>query len=74
MKYSNDVTMTWRMKWLNRSVVTINAMLQLLDIYRYINYNIYTYILTNTYAQKKEYFHIGPMQLGGFVRKMMCIL
>ena len=32
MKYSNDVAMTWRMKWLNRSVVTINAMLQLLDI------------------------------------------
>ena len=35
MKYSNDVAMTWKMKWLNRSVATINAMLQLLDIYRF---------------------------------------
>ena len=34
MKYSNDVAMTWKMKWLNRSVATINATLQLLDIYR----------------------------------------
>ena len=34
MKYSNDVAMTWRMKWLNRSITTINATLQLLDIYR----------------------------------------
>ena len=36
MKYSNDVAMTWKMKWLNRSVATINATLQLLDIYRFI--------------------------------------
>ena len=35
MKYSNDVVMTWRMRWLNRSVATINATLQLLDIYRF---------------------------------------
>ena len=38
MKYSNDVAMTWKMKWLNRSVATINATLQLLDIYRYVVY------------------------------------
>ena len=35
MKYSNDAVMTWRMRWLNRSVATINATLQLLDIYRF---------------------------------------
>ena len=34
MKYSNDVAMTWKMKWLNRSIATINVTLQLLDIYR----------------------------------------
>ena len=28
----NDVTMTRRIRWLNRSVVTINVTLQLLDI------------------------------------------
>ena len=33
MKDSNDVVMTWRMRWLNRSVATINVTLQLLDIY-----------------------------------------
>ena len=32
---NNDVAMTWRMRWLNRSVATINATFQLLDIYRY---------------------------------------
>ena len=32
MKYSNDVAM----RWLNRSVATINVTLQLLDIYRYV--------------------------------------
>ena len=35
MKYSNGAVMTWRMRWLNRSVATINATLQLLDIYRF---------------------------------------
>ena len=34
MKNDNDVAMTWRMRWFNRSVATINATLQLLDIYR----------------------------------------
>ena len=29
---NNDVVMTWRMRWLNRSVATINTTLQLLDI------------------------------------------
>jgi len=33
MKKNNDVAMTWRMRWLNRNVVTINTTLQLLDIY-----------------------------------------
>ena len=31
---NNDVAMTWRMRWLNKSVVIINA--TLLDIYRLI--------------------------------------
>ena len=30
----NDVAMTQRMRWLNKSVVTINVKIQLLDIYR----------------------------------------
>ena len=33
---NNDVAMTWRMRWLHRSVVTINTMLQLLDTYRFV--------------------------------------
>ena len=33
---NNDVAMTWRIRWLNRNVATINAMLLLLDIYIYI--------------------------------------
>ena len=33
---NNDVAMTWRIRWLNRYVATINAMLLLLDIYIYI--------------------------------------
>ena len=37
MKYSNDAAMTWMMMWLYKSVVTINAMLQLLDIYRLLD-------------------------------------
>ena len=33
-KNNNDVAMTWRMRWLNKSVAIINA--TLLDIYRLI--------------------------------------
>ena len=29
--------MTWALMWLNRSVATINATLQLLDIYRFVH-------------------------------------
>ena len=36
MKNNNDMIIMWRMRWLNRtSVATINATLQLLDIYRF---------------------------------------
>ena len=30
---NNVVAMTWRMRWLNRSIITINATFQLLYIY-----------------------------------------
>ena len=36
--------MTWRMRWRNRSVATINATLQLLDIYYYYYYYYYYYL------------------------------
>ena len=32
---NNDVAMTQRIRWLNKSVATINTMFQLLDIYRF---------------------------------------
>ena len=35
MKKNNYVFNDVSMRWLNKSVVTINVMLQLLDIYRY---------------------------------------
>ena len=35
--------MTWMMMWLNRSVATLIATLQLFDIYRYMYIYIYIY-------------------------------
>ena len=35
--------MTWRMRWSNKSVATINTILQLLDIYIYIYIYRYRY-------------------------------
>ena len=35
MKNNDNVAMTWKMRWLNRNIATINATFQLLDIYRY---------------------------------------
>ena len=32
---NNDVAMKQRIRWLNKSVATINTMFQLLDIYRF---------------------------------------
>ena len=32
--------MTWMLMWLNKSVVTINATLQLLDIYRFGSFTL----------------------------------
>ena len=37
MKNNNNVAMMWRMRWFNRSVATMNVMLQFLDIYRFVN-------------------------------------
>ena len=34
MKNNDNVAMTWKMRWLNRNIATINATFQLLDIYR----------------------------------------
>ena len=37
MKNNDNVAMTQRMRWLNRSIATINTTFQLLDIYRFVN-------------------------------------
>ena len=44
-KIKRNKIMTWALIWLNRSVATINATLQLLDIYR-LEYPIPGYYLT----------------------------
>ena len=36
MKNNDNVAMTWKMRWLNRSIATINATFQLLNIYRFL--------------------------------------
>ena len=32
---NNNVAIKWRMRWLNRGLITINAMFQILDIRSY---------------------------------------
>ena len=44
-KIGKKMIMRWMMMWLNWSVATINAMLQLLDIYRLVSYTQNQWVL-----------------------------
>ena len=52
-------SMMWWMRWLNRNVATINATLQFLDIYIYIDL-LFSY---NSKIKVDEYVKLKPLKM-----------
>ena len=63
-KIKRNKIMTWALMWLNRSVATINATLQLLDIYRLDKIiSITSYFLAYSHREHKEMVDMGLLDV-----------